>query len=260
MILATHGILQGNQSPYDQVLNYATRKGYSLPSAPQQVLQRALLQSLIDNGIWDKLDTFAVFATNGDRNFALIDWKRLIDYTAFNTPTFTTNQGYQGDGINHWISTNFNPAIGTNNYKLDNASRFMWNKIISITGRGLDGTVTSGQNGMSSALTGGALTNHRINTGGTFTGTGIIMNIVGLIAINRNSSSTEIELFTNTTQYTRSQNSSAILSTPQLLWRNGNTSTLGTAQTAIYGMGASLVSENNTLRTILDTYLTNILL
>jgi hypothetical protein len=40
-------------------------------------------------GIWSKLDTFSVFATDGDSDFALIDWKRLSDYTAVNSPTFT---------------------------------------------------------------------------------------------------------------------------------------------------------------------------
>jgi hypothetical protein len=57
-------------------------------------LQNQLVVDLKDGGIWSKLDTFAVFATDGDSDFALIDWIRLSDYTAFNSPTFTTNQGF----------------------------------------------------------------------------------------------------------------------------------------------------------------------
>jgi hypothetical protein len=80
---------------YQAVLNYGTTQGYTLPSAGQQTLQNQLVVDLKAGGIWSKLDTFAVFATDGDSDFALIDWKRLSDYTAVNSPTFTTNQGFK---------------------------------------------------------------------------------------------------------------------------------------------------------------------
>ena len=260
MILASHGIIGSSivqfDADYVAILNYATTQGYTLPSASQRIKQNKLLVDLKAAGVWSKLDTFAVFATDGNSDFALIDWKRLVNYTGVNVPTFTTNEGFTGNGTDTYISTNFNPATNGVNYTLNNASRFMWNKATSITNRGLDGNLTNSVNGMSSSLTGS--TNHRINTGGAFTGTGVVMNIVGLISIHKNNSATDIELFTNTNQFTRVSASSSISSTNQLLWRNGNASTLGTAQTAIYGMGASLVSENTTLRTILDTYLTSL--
>jgi hypothetical protein len=93
---------------YQAVLNYATTQGYTLPSAGQKTLQNQLVVDLKAGGIWSKLDTFGVFATDGDSDFALIDWIRLSDYTAVNSPTFTTNQGFQGNGTSAYINSNFN--------------------------------------------------------------------------------------------------------------------------------------------------------
>jgi hypothetical protein len=51
---------------YQAVLNYATTQGYTLPSAGQQTLQNQLVVDLKAGGIWAKLDTFGVFATDGE--------------------------------------------------------------------------------------------------------------------------------------------------------------------------------------------------
>jgi hypothetical protein len=93
---------------YLAVLDYATTKGYTLPSESQQLLQNKLVVDLKNAGIWSKLDTFAVFATDGNSDFALIDWIRLTDYTAVNSPSFTTNEGFMGNGTSSYINANFN--------------------------------------------------------------------------------------------------------------------------------------------------------
>jgi hypothetical protein len=108
---------------YQAVLNYGTTQGYTLPSAGQQTLQNQLVLDLKAGGIWSKLDTFAVFATDGDSDFALIDWKRLSDYTGVNSPTFTINQGFTGNGTSSYIDTNFQPINGTN--YAQNSAHFM---------------------------------------------------------------------------------------------------------------------------------------
>lgn len=118
MIRATIGIFsQGGVSvdtDYQAVLDYATTQGYTLPSAGQQALQNQLVVDLKDAGIWSKLDTFGVFATDGDSDFALIDWKRVSDYTAVNSPTFTTNEGFIGNGTSAYIDTNNSLDSGSN--------------------------------------------------------------------------------------------------------------------------------------------------
>lgn len=107
---------------YQAVLNYATTQGYTLPSAGQRIKQNQLVVSLKSAGVWSKLDTFANFATDGSSNFALIDWKRLSQSTAVNSPTFTANQGFLTNGTSSYINTNFSPRNNGVNFQKDSAS------------------------------------------------------------------------------------------------------------------------------------------
>jgi hypothetical protein len=116
---------------YQAVLNYATTQGYTLPSAGQQTLQNQLVVDLKDGGIWDKLDTFRVYATDGDSDFALIDWKRLIDCTGVNSPTFTTNSGFNSDGTSSYIDTNYNPTLNAVNASLNDLSIGFWENAVA---------------------------------------------------------------------------------------------------------------------------------
>ena len=75
-------------SDYQAVLDFATSEGDTLPSANQQILQNQVVLSLKDKGLWNKKDVFGLFATDGNVDFALICWKRLIKMTAFNSPAF----------------------------------------------------------------------------------------------------------------------------------------------------------------------------
>lgn len=106
---------------YQAVLNYATSLGYTLPSAGQQVKQNQLVLDLKSGGIWSKLDTFGVFATDGSASFALICWKRRVLMTAVNSPSFTTNLGYVGNGTSAYIDLNYNASTFGGNYTLNNA-------------------------------------------------------------------------------------------------------------------------------------------
>jgi surface protein len=111
-----------NEAEYQAVLDYATTQTYTLPTISQRNQQNLLLYNLKDAGIWTKLDTFAVFATDGDSDFALIDWKRLIQYTAVNSPTFTMNQGFTSNGTSSYILSNFFPLTSSVNYALNSTS------------------------------------------------------------------------------------------------------------------------------------------
>jgi hypothetical protein len=124
--LGSNLVWSGMDADYKAILDYATTQGYTLPSASQQLLQEQLLIDLKDAGIWSKLDTFAVFATDGDSDFALIDWKRLTDYTAINSPTFTSNEGFTGNGTSSYIDTNWNPATQGVNYTQNDACFGGW--------------------------------------------------------------------------------------------------------------------------------------
>jgi hypothetical protein len=116
----------GFDADYQAVLDYATTQGYTLPSSGQQALQNQLVLDLKDGGIWSKLDTFGVFATDGDSDFALIDWIRLSDYTAINSPTFTTDEGFQGNGTSSYIDLNYDTVTDWNNVSQNDACVFAY--------------------------------------------------------------------------------------------------------------------------------------
>ncbi len=101
---------------YQKVLDYAILNGYVLPSDQQQIDQKKLVSDLITSGAWDELDVFYNFLTDGDENFAKINWKTpgVANATEFGTVTFTVNDGFAGDGlIGSYLNTNFIAGVGS---------------------------------------------------------------------------------------------------------------------------------------------------
>jgi len=253
MILGVHGIIASSggvsfDADYQAVLDYATTQGYTLPSASQQTLQNTLVTDLKTAGVWSKLDTFAVFATDGNSDFALIDWINLSQYTAVNSPTFTSDGGFQGDGVSAYVDTNYDPSTSAVNYQLDNANRFYWvdNRASGNWEDNLAGRAISGNN--NSTLI-------RINSATTSLNSSVDMRSDGFKSINR-TSSTNVEIFQNTTQYSRTATSVDIPSGTQVFLRA--VTGYNASRFRFYGMGASLVSENTDLYNALNTYISSL--
>ena len=239
----------GFDADYQAVINYAITQGYTLPSASQQTKQNKLLVDLKNGGIWSHLDTFALFATDGNSDFALIDWKRLTQYTAVNSPTFSTNGGFTGNGTSSYIDTNFNPTIGTNNYLLNDAGRFYW--VDNRTGAQWEGVTSGGVNDSRNATT----TLIRINQSASGLGVNVTFDVDGFHAINR-TSSTNVELFTNTTQFSRTATSVSVANFNQFILRGGGT--YNASRFRMYAMGGNLTSENTAFYNALNTYFTSL--
>jgi hypothetical protein len=253
--LGTNEVWANTDPDYQAILDYATTQGYTLPSAGQQALQNQLVVDLKDGGIWSKLDTFAVFATDGNSDFALIDWKRLTQYTAVNSPTFTINDGFAGNGTSAYIDTNFNISTGTN-YTLNDACRLMYGIFpLNVYPESFLGGGTN--------LTRNALSNRQqINQGSTFLSTGIApvdwTSSVNTFRSIHRTSSTNVEMFANTTQSSGTANSVALTTGNQYLFRGFSNYSPSTNIFKIYGMGASLVSENTDLYNALNSYITSL--
>jgi hypothetical protein len=240
----------GFDADYQAVLTYATTQGYTLPSAGQQTLQNQLVVDLKAGGIWSKLDTFAVFATDGNSDFALIDWKRLSQYTAVNSPTFTTNVGFQGNATSSYIDTNFNPSTSGVNYTLNNASRYFFPHAFS--GARMDGTTTTGVN----TITRTSSTQQRINCQlNTLLTTFDYTAVIDPKSIHR-TSLTSVDLFNGTVGTTGVQTSTSILSSNQFILRSGSSYAAHTA--SAYAMGASMVAENTAFVNAYNTYKSSI--
>jgi hypothetical protein len=101
---------------YEAVLTYATTQGYTLPGLAQRALQSQLIQTLKTGSIWSQLDLFYIFATDGDSNFATLNWRNPSQYKAspVNSPTFTSNSGFTGDGTSAYLTTGWNATLGVN--------------------------------------------------------------------------------------------------------------------------------------------------
>jgi hypothetical protein len=259
MILATHGIVQssgGFEPEYQAILDYATLQGYALPIPSQQVKQNKLVVDLKNAGIWSKLDTFAVFATDGSSDFALIDWIRLSQYTAVNSPTFTTNVGFSGNGTSAYIDTNYNPNTQGVNYTLNNASRIMHLK----SPGGTDNGYPESSGGLRINVTGNRISNTRnhINAG---TNASVLAPPAnwsdptnGVLRQIHRTSSTDIAFIANTTVVSTTQTSSSINNANQFILR-GNSAFLSADNVfALYAMGASLVAENSDFNTAWYNY------
>ncbi len=234
-------------SDYQAVLNYATTQGYTLPSAGQQTLQNQLVLDLKAGGVWSKLDTFAVFATNGNIDFALIDWIRLTQYTAVNSPTFTSNEGFTGDGTSSYVDTNFNPSTSGVNYTLNNASRYFFPHAFVSTGR-IDGTTSTAVN----SIVRSSLATQRINSGsGNLSLSFDYTAVINPKSIHR-TSLTSVDLFNGTVGTTGVQTSASILNSNQFVLRSGTS--YGSHTASAYAMGSSLVAENTDFVNAYNTY------
>ena len=253
---------QGQNSSFDAdyqaVLNRAVALGYTLPSASQRIKQNTLVLALKSGGIWNKLDVLYIFANDGGFEFARLNWKNPNSNlaTLINPLTFTANQGFTGNGSGSYINSNFNPAIGTNNYVLNSASRHIFVRTQSITASTLDGVGS----GNSNATVGVNTTLLRINQGATSLPTSADYSGSNVLKSIHRTSVSNVELFVGTTQTSRTFNSTTVINEPQLILARGVnvTGSYGGSQVSMYSMGASLVSENTAYVNAFNTYINSL--
>lgn len=254
-MLTLLGAGQGQNNSFDAdyqaVLNRATALGYTLPSASQQIKQNNLVLALKAGGIWNKLDVLYIFANDGGSNFSTLNWKSPLNFqaTLINTPTFTTNQGFTGNGTSSYINTNFIPLVNGVNYTLNNASRYLY-LYTGGASSSLDGTDTSINNIQFSNSVA-----QRINSSNSLNSTFSFATGTPTKSIHR-TSSTNVELFNGTVQSSKTQTSVALPATNQYILRNGTL--YGDSKVSFYAIGASLVSENTAFVNAFNTYINSL--
>jgi hypothetical protein len=241
----------GFSAEYKAILAEGTAQGYTLPSSSQQAKQNIFLKSLITSGVWAKLDLILVFANDGSKEFGCINWKNPsgTKATLVNSPTFTMNAGFTGNGTSSYILTGYNPD-GTLNYKQNDASRMIYVKQVAAN-KILDGIIPNTANSITSFVS----TLQRINQGGTNLDANLDFSGAGMQSIHRTSSIDVIGI-NNTTQTARTAASLSLSTNEQAILRSSGG--YGTQQIAYYSMGANLVSNNNQIVADFEFYLNSL--
>jgi len=92
---------------YQAVLDYATAQAIALPDATQQQIDNQLMIDLKATGKWGVCKSFLNLKGTATSSFKLIDWKRLVKYTDFGSPTWSSS-GIKGNGVNAYINLAWN--------------------------------------------------------------------------------------------------------------------------------------------------------
>jgi len=245
---------------YQAVLNRGNALGYKLPTYAQRVKQNNVVKQLKSNGIWQKLDIFYMFATNGDVNFSTLNWKNPLLYqgTRVASPSFVINKGAKGDGMGAYINTNYNAATNGVQYTLNSCSRGAWvydNTGTSTANACIDGVMGNTEN----CFFGISATAHRINQGTNNLPANVDMSGVGFKMITRSNANTVVMQNENS----RSVNtiaSTAISSASQTILNRaiGVSPTPSILGVSSYWMGGDLDSQRIVFRTILLNYLNSL--
>jgi hypothetical protein len=85
----------------------------------------ALVSYLKSAGVWSLLDRLWLFAAENATQ-ALTDLVARATATAVNSPTFTANRGYRGNGSSAYVNTGFNPTSGSPHYTQNAAHWGLW--------------------------------------------------------------------------------------------------------------------------------------
>ena len=237
---------------YQAVLTYAITQGYTLPSSGQQQKQSKLLADLKAGGIWAKLDTFGIFATDGSSDFALIDWKRLSLYTNINSCTFTTNQGFTGNGTSSTINANFNASTSGVQYTQNNASFGVYRR----AGVGIRGVESVGLSNSGMIYdTSGAFQGVNSTNASTYSGTRFALADYGILGLHRYSS-TEFRLSKNATLLATGTQTSTGRPTNFRIFKDAFV--FSSWQCSMFFAGADLRTEVGSFNTAMDTYINSL--
>lgn len=157
----THGLVLGGSSTsnvvivpyvidssYQAILDQATLLEYTKPSANQQLIQNQLVLDLKNAGIWNELDVFYNFANDGSQEFATLNWKdpSTNQCTLVNSPTWTSNVGFEGNGSSAYINTNWDALTDGVNYTQNSSSvgAYVWNDFSGVPPNFAFGSLNAG--------------------------------------------------------------------------------------------------------------------
>lgn len=241
---------------YQAVLDRASTLGYNAPNASQQTLQNTLVEDLKTAGIWSKLDVFYVFATNGDSDYATLNWKSPSSFqaTKVNSPTFTENQGFQGDGLSSYLDTNFNPTTHStvsSQYSIG-AGGYYFQKPTSTYDN-----IIGADNGSNDLLVAAKFNQDypyfRVNDAGAFRP--IFASTVGFYGISRSANNRMDAIFPDGSTDSSSNSVAAGFINSNLTILKWSGTVYSNAEISVVYYGGDLTSEHSDFKTAVDNYI-----
>lgn len=246
------------------VLDVAQTMGYAIPPLENRWLLNRLMKDMKDIGFFQIQDTLANFALGitGYEQFMMIDWKKTGNiYTPYGGLTFKPD-GAEGNGIDAYIDTNFNPATMGINYTLNDASRNVILSFVSGTGTTTGYTIDGisahyTRNNMYSMNT----NNHRLNTTNGIPGD---LSGIGYKSIGRQLGSNLVLLINKELESTFSRAAQVLDNSTQVILARGPLDTVNTpnyskGRISSYSMGGYMEPVIHQLfRTIYNQYLSRI--
>jgi hypothetical protein len=231
---------------YLAILQYAIDEGYTIPSPDQRALQNKLLTDLKRAGIWDKLDGFYIYATDGDADYAKLDWKNPNIYptTVTGTVTLAKNIGLEVGNTVSSINARYINTKPNSNFSTTNACYYYYPYLyagsISMLGGNQSFLRVRDRN------TGEVNINGTANTSGTY----VITGNRALKSVQFTAPQTMV-ITNGKTRYNITTATTAL--TPYDV--NGAVSFSGPSQFSLFAYGATLVDENSDFVDAVESYL-----
>jgi hypothetical protein len=138
------------------------------PSRTRKLAYNALIYSLKNSGVWDRLDALYMFAA-ADQATALTNLKSSsYGATAISSPTFTADTGFTGNGTTNYLDSGFNPSTAVApNFTQNSASMFAWSGTSASTNNYDMGSLTGQTLYIQARGLGGDTGHAKINATGT---------------------------------------------------------------------------------------------
>jgi hypothetical protein len=133
--------------------------------ATERAAYKALINGLVSDGIFAKLDVLFVFATDTSAHALLNLVSSTYTASLVNAPTFTADRGYTGNGTSTEVLTTFNPSTASSPHFVQNSAHISaWNLTNSNDNGGLWGCAQGGHEAIIPSFSGGD-TYLRVNDG-----------------------------------------------------------------------------------------------
>lgn len=184
------------------------------PSMARKQRYDVLIRSLINSGVWAKLDALYVFDGDNTQQSFLNIVQNLYNITQTGSGTFTAGVGWAGNGSTGYLNTNFNPSTASSSKFIRDSAYFgIWSNTTGQQASTYAGYFDGTQGVTINGRTTGDGFSARINQAAVLTSTGgTVIDGSGLFGAARSGASANsirrnaVELTTGTTASTAPAN------------------------------------------------------